>query len=75
MRGGIKSPVASIGLRLIREAMEDFEYMTLAARRGKKDNVDAIVDGLARSFTDWDRDPSAYMQARERIAGLVVAKP
>ncbi|MBM3477473.1 MAG: DUF4091 domain-containing protein, partial [Armatimonadetes bacterium] len=43
---GIAGPVTSIRLKLIREAMEDFEYMTLAAKQGHGAQVDAIVDGL-----------------------------
>ncbi len=72
---GIAGPVTSIRLKLIREAMEDFEYMTLAAQGGRKPQVDAIVDGLARSFTDWERDPARYAQAREQLAALAAARP
>jgi hypothetical protein len=68
---GIAGPVTSIRLKLIREAMEDFEYMTLAAKQGHGAEVDAIVDGLARSFQDWERDPGAYMQARAKLAELI----
>ena len=68
---GIAGPVTSIRLKLIREAMEDFEYMSLAAQRGHGAQVDAIVDGLARSFTDWERDPGAYTQARAKLAELI----
>jgi len=68
---GISGPVTSIRLKLIREAMEDFEYMTLAAKQGHKAKVDTIVDGLARSFTDWEKDPAAYVKAREAVAKLI----
>jgi hypothetical protein len=68
---GIPGPVPSIRLKLIREAMEDFEYMTLAAQAAGRDHVNQIVDGLTRSFTDWERDPAAYMAAREQLAELV----
>jgi len=71
---GIAGPVTSIRLKLIREAMEDFEYMTLAAKQGHSEQVDAIVDGLARSFQDWEHDPAAYMEARAKLAALIAAK-
>jgi hypothetical protein len=71
---GIAGPVPSIRLKLIREAMEDFEYMTLAAARGHGAEVDAIVDRLARSFQDWERDPAAYAQARAKLAELVTER-
>jgi len=70
---GIKGPVTSIRLKLVREAMEDFEYMTLAAGKGGKAEVDAIVDGIARSFLDWDRNPAAYMKARQQLAEVIEA--
>ncbi|MFB3882667.1 MAG: S-layer homology domain-containing protein [Armatimonadota bacterium] len=68
---GIEGPAPSIRLKLIREAMEDFEYMTLAARRAGKSAVDPIVDGIATSFTEWDRDPAAYYAARQSLAELI----
>ena len=72
---GIEGPVTSIRLKLVREAMEDFEYMTLAAAQGHGAEVDAIVDGLARSFQDWEREPAAYAEAREKLADLIAAAP
>jgi hypothetical protein len=63
--------VPSIRLKLIREALEDFEYMTLAAKQGHKSEVDGIVGSLARSFTDWSQDPEAYIAARAKLAALI----
>lgn len=68
---GIKGPVPSIRLKLVREALEDYEYMTLAARQGKGAQVDAIIDKLARSFQDWEKDPQAYVAARAELARLI----
>lgn len=68
---GIDGPVTSIRLKLIREAMEDFEYMTLASKKGQGAAVDAIVSRLARSFQDWERNPAAYSQARSELARLI----
>jgi len=68
---GIDGPVPSIRLKLIREGMEDFEYMALAAKAVGKEKVDQLVSSLARSFTDWDRDPNAYMRGRAELARLL----
>jgi len=68
---GTEGPAPSIRLKLIREAMEDFEYMSLAARRAGKGAVDPIVEGIATSFTEWDRDPAAYYTARQQLADLI----
>jgi hypothetical protein len=71
---GIAGPVPSIRLKLIREGMEDFEYMALAEKAAGKEKVDRLVSSLARSFTDWNRHPDAYMRARTELAKLIQAK-
>lgn len=71
---GVKGPVPSIRLKLVREAIEDFEYMALAARRGRKAKVDAIVGRLTRSFKDWEANPQAYADGRAELARLI-ARP
>ncbi len=68
---GIKGPVTSIRLKLIREALEDYEYMALASKQGHKSKADAIVMALTPSFEQWEQDPEAYMKAREELAKLI----
>jgi hypothetical protein len=68
---GIKGPVTSIRLKLVREALEDYEYMALAAKQGKQAQVDAIVDKISISFQQWEKNPEAYMAAREELAKLI----
>jgi hypothetical protein len=68
---GIDGPAPAIRLKLIRDAMEDFDYMALAAKRAGKDTVTPVVDSVATSFTDWDRDPQAYFAARQELATLI----
>lgn len=70
---GFRGPVPSIRLKLIREALEDFEYMTLAARQGHKAQVDELVAELAPSFNDWSHNPEAYVAARAKLAALIAA--
>lgn len=57
--------------RIIVRAIEDYEYMALAAKRGHKAEVDAIVTRLSRSFQDWEKDPGAYASARAELARLI----
>lgn len=71
---GLKSVAPSIRLKLVREAMEDYEYMALAARQGKQAEVDRIVAQVATSFQDWSRSPAAYYQARKELAGLIAGE-
>jgi hypothetical protein len=68
---GIEGVAPSIRLKLVREAMEDYEYLALAARLGKRTEADAIVAGVATSFQDWARNPRRYYQAREELAKLL----
>jgi hypothetical protein len=68
---GIEGVAPSIRLKLIREALEDYEYMALAARVGKRSEADGIVARVATSFQDWDRNPRRYYQAREDLARLL----
>lgn len=68
---GIKGPVTSIRFKLVREALEDFEYMTLAAKHGKGERVDHIVNSVVQSFQVWDHNPEEYAKARERLARLI----
>lgn len=70
---GLSGPAPSIRLKLIREALEDFEYLTLASQQGHKAQVDEIVAGLTRSFNDWSQDPEAYLAARAKVAALISA--
>lgn len=71
LEAGIRGPVPSIRLKLVREALEDFEIMTLAAKAGKRAEVDAIVNAQVRSFQDWNQDPQGYADARRELAGLL----
>ncbi len=59
---------------VIREALEDFEYTTLASTQGHQARVDEIVGSLARSFTDWSPSPEAYLAARAKLAALIAAE-
>jgi hypothetical protein len=69
---GVNGFVPSIRLKLYREAMEDYEYMTIARNLGKDQEVDRIVDEIVTNFQVWSRDMEAYELARERLAGLIL---
>ena len=71
---GIKGFVPSIRLKLYREAAEDYEYMSLAAKSGRGDEVDKIVNSLVTNFQQWKRDKESYYAAREKLAELIMRK-
>lgn len=69
---GIKGFVPSMRLKLYREAAEDYEYIVMAANLSKKDEVNTIADGIATSFMNWSKEPSAYDKGREKLAELIL---
>lgn len=69
---GINGFVPSIRLKLFREAMEDYEYMTMAAALGKRNDVNMIVDDVVTDFQIWSQEPDMYEQARKRLADLII---
>lgn len=85
---GIRGPAPSIRLKLIREALEDYEYMAMAAgTHGKRQSqkrsrhadaektTDGIVADVVSSFQDWSHEPEDYERARERLAELIMRQP
>ncbi len=66
-------PVASIRLDMIREGMEDFEYLALLSRAGDDAGARAIADRLFPNAYSTEIDPTALLAAREEIAARIVA--
>jgi hypothetical protein len=67
-------PIESLRLKLIREGLEDYEYFTLAAKRGKTAFVDERIGRVARRAYDWERDPSVLEAARREIGEMLNGK-
>ena len=61
-------PVASIRLKMIREGMEDYEYLRALADAGDPEGAREIARGLFANAYSTDVDPAALMAAREQIA-------
>ena len=69
---GLVGAVPSVRLKALRDAIEDYEYLAILDRLGKRKEALAVVDSVARSWTDWSTDPAAITKARERLAQLIV---
>jgi uncharacterized protein (TIGR03382 family) len=65
-------PVASIRLKMIREGMEDYEYLKLLADSGDGQLAHDIARKLFPNAYTTDVDPAALMQAREAMAARIV---
>lgn len=44
----------------------------MAAKLGKDEKVDEVVNGLVTDFQQWSHDKEAYAQAREQLAKLIL---
>lgn len=65
--GSTPIPVASIRLKLIRDGMEDYEYLAALAKAGQSEIADrAIASFITNAFTFKD-DPAALRAAREQL--------
>ncbi len=85
---GRDGPVSSIRWEMVREGLEDYEYLWLLAERRRQvkqqlgagaeainaaARSDEIARSIVRDFVDYVRDPEALRAARERIAAEIVA--
>jgi uncharacterized protein (TIGR03382 family) len=59
-------------LKLIREGMEDYEYLKLLSDAGDSALARAIADGLFPRAYQTEQPASALMAARARIASRIV---
>lgn len=79
-------PIPSLRLKAIRDGLEDYELLLLAARRDPEAAMnDAIAIGCSGNsapgdakhncFHDWNPDPSALIAMRDRLAALILSHP
>jgi hypothetical protein len=66
---GVDGPAASMRLKALRDGLEDYEYLVLAAEAGT-----AKAAELAKSWTSWEQDPAKLMAAREDLAKIILSK-
>lgn len=65
--GSSDIPIESIRLKLIREGLEDYEYLALCARRGLSEFAQHTADALAPRLYRWDTHPEALYAARAKL--------
>jgi hypothetical protein len=61
----------SIRLAQIRDAVEDYEWLQIAASKAGMDSVDAVSRTLIRSLTDFTRDSVQLLEKRSRLAEII----
>lgn len=73
----VYGPVPSLRLKVLRDAMEDYEYLVLAAKLGLEiAGQEALEIGCAgdagvNCFHHWNEDPDELLAARERLARAI----
>ena len=68
---GREHVLPSIRLAQVRDAVEDYEWLQLAAAKAGADAADAASRSLVRSMTNFTRDPAAVRAARDRLAETI----
>ncbi len=70
-RHGRDAPVASMRLKWLREAAEDYDYLMIARELGLEEQARQLTETFGRGFGDWDDNPAALADARLQIARLI----
>ncbi|MBI3805475.1 MAG: DUF4091 domain-containing protein, partial [Nitrospirae bacterium] len=65
-------PIESIRLKLLREGMEDYEYMNLLKNLGDASFAQAQVARVASNTYTWTKAPILLYDAREKMAAQIV---
>ena len=73
--GGTKHiPIESIRLKLLREGMEDYEYMHLLSTLGNDSYADRQVGSVVTNTYTWSRNPQDLYFARENMALQILSR-
>jgi hypothetical protein len=60
-------PIESIRLKLIREGLEDYEYLVLLSAHGRSRWANELVSRLVRTAYDWQQDPQTLYAVRKEM--------
>ena len=71
---GKEHVLPSIRLAQVRDGVEDYEWLQLAAAKAGAAKADAESRTLIESMTKFTRDPAALRSARARLANLIDAR-
>ena len=61
----------SIRLAQVRDCVEDYEWLQLAAAKGGTEAADTASRTLIRSMTDFTRDAAQLLEMRARLAAII----
>jgi hypothetical protein len=71
---GFDGVVPSLRLKALRDGIEDYEYLAILLRARLVPQAKDIVEPLATSWFQWEKDPAAFDKARAALASLILKK-
>lgn len=68
---GVDGPVGSLRLEVLRDGLEDFDYLALADQKLGRDVTTAYVARVARTSTDYEREPMKLEAVRRELGAAL----
>jgi hypothetical protein len=68
---GQTGPMPSLRLKIIRQGMQDYDYIRLAANKAGSEKVDAIINSQVKSATEYQQDAGELEKAKAMLAELI----
>jgi hypothetical protein len=65
---GYQGPIASARLKVLRDGMEDYEYLRLLAQVAGASTADSMAKSVATSYSNWNKSAANLQTNREAIA-------
>jgi len=65
---GVDGPVSSMRLELIRDGIEDYQYLSMLQRCAGLTEAKAAAGEVARSLTEYVKDPAELLRVRDEVA-------
>lgn len=71
---GVKGVVPSIRLKWLREGVEDYEYGQFLKDTHKQDELNTIVQGVAKDWYHWTKEVGVLESSRQELAEAILDK-
>ncbi|HON67874.1 MAG TPA: DUF4091 domain-containing protein [Phycisphaerae bacterium] len=71
---GVDGPVTSVRLEIIRDGLEDYEYLTLYEKQFGPARTQELISRVVKSLTEFERDPAVLDRLRQEMARMLMSK-
>jgi len=69
---GFHGAVPSMRLKALRDGIEDYEYLKILQKRGRRREAEDVVLSVTKSWYEWSKKPSDYIEARRKLGKLLL---